>query len=150
MQALREELVSPGIAPVSVPMLLEVDELEPMNGPFSMLEFSAALETCNFRSAPGLDGIGYGVLRGMSERAEEFILSLFNQMFIESRFPHSWRDTLVTFLPKTGSTKFRLISLTSTLCSLRFCRVSFSTSSLSWRFGGESSTLSTSSPPGGC
>ena len=100
MQALREELVSPDVAPVSVPMLLGVDELEPMNGPFSMLEFSAALETCNVRSAPGLDGIGYGVLRGMSKRAKEFVLSLFNRMF----------------LPKPGSTKFRPISLTSTLC----------------------------------
>ena len=29
MQALREELVSPGTAPVSVPMLLEVDETDP-------------------------------------------------------------------------------------------------------------------------
>ena len=89
MQALMEELVSPEIAPVSVPMLLEVDQSEPMNGPFSALEFSAALKSCNVRSAPGYDGIGYGVLRGMSGRAREFVLSLFNRMFIESRFPHS-------------------------------------------------------------
>ena len=69
MQALREELVSSGIAPVSVPMLLEVDETDPMNGPFSSLEFSRVLGSCNVRSAPGLDGIGYGVLRGMSDWA---------------------------------------------------------------------------------
>ena len=36
MQALKEELVSPGIAPASVPMLLEVDETDPMNGPFGL------------------------------------------------------------------------------------------------------------------
>ena len=115
IQALREELVCPGIATVSVPLLLDVDETDPMNGPFSALEFSAALESCNVRSAPGLAGIGYGVLRGMSERARGFVLSLFSRMFVESRFPHSWRETLVTFLPKPGSTKFRPILLTSTL-----------------------------------
>ena len=116
MQALREELVCPGIAPVSVSMLLDVDETDPMNGSFSALEFSTALESCNVRSAPGLDGIGYGVPRGMSERARGFVFSLFSRMFVESRFPHSWRDTLVTYLPKPGSAKFRPISLTSTLC----------------------------------
>ena len=95
MQALREDLVSPDIAPVSVPMLLEVDESEPMNGPFSTLEFSAALETCNVRSAPGLDGIGYGVLRGMSERADHRrtvlpqSLPMFSRALDELRVP--WR-----------------------------------------------------------
>ena len=74
IQALREELVCPGIAPVSVPMLLDVDETDPMNRPFSALEFSAVLESCNVRSASGLDGIGYGVLRGMSEQARGFVL----------------------------------------------------------------------------
>ena len=41
---------------------------------------------------------------------------LFNRMFADSRFAHSWRDTLVTFLPKPGSINFRPILLTSTLC----------------------------------
>ena len=43
-------------------------------------------------------------------------MSLFNRMFAASRFPPSWRDTLVTFVPKAGTVKFRPISLTSTLC----------------------------------
>ena len=76
MQAHREELVSPGIAPVSVAMLLKVDETDPMNGPFSASEFLAALGSCNVRSAPGLDGVRYGVLRGMSERASGSVPSL--------------------------------------------------------------------------
>ena len=54
--------------------------------PFSALEFSAALESRNFHAAPELDGIGYGVLRGMSERARGFVLSLFRRMFVNSDF----------------------------------------------------------------
>ena len=42
MRTLKGELVNPGIVPVSFPMLLGVDETDPMNGPFSRLEFSAA------------------------------------------------------------------------------------------------------------
>ena len=38
-----------------------------MNCPFSEHKFSAALNSCNSRSATGLDGIGCGVLLGMSD-----------------------------------------------------------------------------------
>ena len=65
--ALREALVSPEIVPASVPMLLGADEAVPMNGPSSERDFSAALGSFNVRSAPGLDGIGYKVLPGLSE-----------------------------------------------------------------------------------
>ena len=60
-----------------------------MNGPFSEQEFYAALGSYNLRSAPGLDGIGYRVLLGLSERDRGFLLFLFNSMFAESRFPPS-------------------------------------------------------------
>ena len=36
-------------------------------------------------------------------------------MFSDSKFPPSWRDTLVAFVPKVDTDKFRPISLTSTL-----------------------------------
>ena len=87
-----------------------------MNRPLSGREFSAALSSCNRRSAPGLDGVGYGALLGLSERSREFLLSLFNHMFSVSRFPPSWGDTSVSFVPRAGTDKFRPISLTSTFC----------------------------------
>ena len=116
LEALREELVCPGVPPVEDPMLVDIDDSDPMDFPFTVREFSAALGSCNSRSAPGLDGVGYGVLLDLSERARELLLSLFNRMFSTSRFPPSWRDTLVSFVPKAGTDKFRPISLTSTLC----------------------------------
>ena len=39
-------------------------------------------------------------------------------MFRVSLFLGSWRDSLVVFIPNTGSGKFHPISLTSTLCKL--------------------------------
>ena len=114
--ALREELFSPNILPFEIPMLSEVDDTDHMNRPFSGREFSAALSSYNVRSAPGLDGVGYGALLGLSERCKEFLLSLYNRMLSVSRFPPSWGDTLVSFVPKAGTGKFRPISLTSTFC----------------------------------
>ena len=55
-------------------------------------------------------------LLGLSERSKEFLLSLFNHMFSVSRFPPSWGDSLVSFVPKADTDKYRPISLTSTFC----------------------------------
>ena len=94
---------------VEIPMLSEVDDSDHMNQPFSGREFSVALSSCS-------NGVGYGALLGLSERSKEFLLSLYNRMFSVSRFPPSWGDTLVSFVPKAGTDKFRPISLTSTFC----------------------------------
>ena len=45
-------------------------------------------------------------------------LAVFNRIFHDSLFPESWRYTLVVFIPKTGTGKFRPISLAPTLCKL--------------------------------
>ena len=109
-------MVCPSILPVEIPMLSGVDDTDDMNQSFSGREFSAALGSCNVRSAPGLDDVGYGALLGLSDRSKEFLLSLYNRMFSVSRLPPSWGDTLVSFVPKAGTDKFRPISLTSTYC----------------------------------
>ena len=136
LKALREELVCPGVPPVEIPMLVDVDESDPVNLPFTGREFSAALGSCNSRSDPGLDGVGYGALLGLSESARKHLLSSFNCMFSTSRFPPSWRDTLVSFVPKAGTDKFRPISLTSTFCKtferLVEKRLEFLTENSSW------------------
>ena len=104
--ALREELVCPSVLPVEIPMFSDVDDTHHMNQSFSGREFSAALSSCNVRSAPGLNGVGYGALLGLSERSKEFLLSLYNRMFSVSRFPPSWGDTLVSFVQRPAPTNF--------------------------------------------
>ena len=106
--ALREELVCPSISPVEIPMLSEVDDTDLMNRPFSGREFFAALSSCNVRSAPGLDGVGYGTLLGLSERSKVFLLSLFNHMFSVSRFPPSWGTPWYNFFRRLALISFDL------------------------------------------
>ena len=89
-----------------------------MVAPFSSREFSAALASCGARTSPGLDGIEYPVVTRLSSFSLEFLLAVYNRMFRDSSFPESWRNTLVVFIPKTGTGKFRPISLTSALCKL--------------------------------
>ena len=83
-----------------------------------------------------MDSVGYGVLLGLSEQARGFLLPLFIWIVSVSRLPRSWGDTLVTFVPKAGSDKFRPISLTSTLCKtferLIQKRLKFLAESKSW------------------
>ena len=56
----------------------------------------------------------------LSSFSLEFLLAVYNRMFRESSFPESWRNTLVVFIPKTGTGKFRPISLIRLLSVLGF------------------------------
>ena len=76
---------------------------------------------CNVRSVPGLDGISNGTLLVLLDRSScsrVFLLALYNRMFLESSFLVAWRDTLVSFVPKSDSSGFRPFSLTSVLCKI--------------------------------
>ena len=118
LRALQDELVRPQCAPVGIPRIETTDESDPMVAPFSSREFSVALASCGARTSPGLDGIEYRVVRGLSSFSLEFLLAVYNRMFRDSSLPESWRNTLVVFIPKTGTGKLRPISLTSALCNL--------------------------------
>ena len=64
-QTLREELICPHIPPVDIPLITEVDESNPINGPLSDRKLSATLGSYNVRLAPGLNGVSYGTLLGL-------------------------------------------------------------------------------------
>ena len=118
LRALQDELVRPQGVPVVIPRIETADGSDPMVAPFSALEFSSALASCGARTSPGLDGIEYRVVRGLSSFSLDFLLAVYNRMFRDSSFPETWRNTLVVFISKIGTGKFRPISLTSTLCKL--------------------------------
>ena len=99
LRALQDELVRPQCAPVVIPRIETTDESDPMVAPFSSREFSAALASCGARTSPGLEGIEYRVVRGLSSFSLEFLLAVYNRMFRDSSFPESWRNTLVVFIP---------------------------------------------------
>ena len=91
---------------------------DPLDEPFTRSEFDSALGACRARSAPGLDGMSYEILRKFSDGMYSFMLCLFNCMFRDSSFSSSWRDTYVIFLPKPGGRGHRPISLTSSISKL--------------------------------
>ena len=100
---------------MEIPLFTEVDESNPMNGPFSEQEFFAALRSCNTRSVPGFNGISYETFLGLLDRSNcsrVFLLLI----FLEYSFSPSWMDTSVCFIPKPGSYGFRPISFTSAIC----------------------------------
>ena len=117
-RAMQDELVQPCREPVDLPRIESSDDTDLMSAPFSPREFSAALASCGVRTAPGLDGVDYRVVRGLPSLSHEFLLALFNRIFRDSLLPKSWRDSMVVFIPKAVSGKFRPISLTPTLCKL--------------------------------
>ena len=96
-RAMQDELVQPWRGPVDLPRIESVDKTDLMNAPFSLREFSAAHASCDMHTAPGLGGVEYRVVRGLSSLSHEFLLALFNCMFCDSLFPES----LVVFIPKT-------------------------------------------------
>ena len=64
-RAMQDELVQPWREPIALPVIESFDESDLMNAPFSPREFSAALASCGVRTAPGLDGVEYRVVRGL-------------------------------------------------------------------------------------
>lgn len=95
---------------------------EQYNVPFSPSELRAALSQCHDTS-PGPDGVPYAFLRHMNDTAFNFLLALFNQIWITGDFPSIWRVAVVLPIPKPGkdhlhATNYRPISLTSCLCKV--------------------------------
>ena len=105
-RTMQDELVQPQCVPADLPKIETIDESDLMNAPFTLQEFSAALASCGARISLGLDGVEYRVVRELSSFSQEFLLTVFNRMFRDSSFPKSWRNTLVVFIPKTGTGKF--------------------------------------------
>ena len=106
-RAMQDELVQPQCVPADLPRIETIDESDSMNAPFPLREFSAALASWGAHTSPGLDEVKYRIVRGLSSFSHEFLLAVFNRMFRDSSFPESWRNTLVVFIPKSGSGKSR-------------------------------------------
>ncbi len=69
--------------------------------PFSMLEFSMALLSCN-NKAPGLDRIKFNLLKNLPDSAKRRLLNLFNKFLELNIVPHDWREVKVIAIRKPG------------------------------------------------
>ena len=92
------------------------------NVPFTVVELEDALQHCN-NTAAGEDTIHYLMLKHLPEESVQFLVSLFNRIWVSDDFPSSWRTSVVLPFPKKGkdaliSSNYRPIALTSCLCKL--------------------------------
>ena len=93
------------------------------NDLFTMNELNLMIKTLNSRSSPGLDKINNIHIKNSSPEFRNIILVLFNQTIIQKSIPLSWKESLITMIPKkqVGSSNpkdYRPISLTCCLSKL--------------------------------
>lgn len=112
------------VCPDSVPTQpnYSVVEGSESNPPFSMMEFSIALLSCN-NTAPGPDKIKFSLLKNLPDVAKRRLLTLFNIFMEQNIIPQEWRQVRVVAIQKPGKpasdhNSYRPISMLSCLRKL--------------------------------
>lgn len=118
LRKLQYDLVASHIVPVTIAPKPQFYETDPMNRPFLKQELDVALSACMSRSAPSLYGITHKVIRSFSDPISDFVLYLFNGIFLSFSFLEAWTHTLVMFILEPAEKGFHLISLTFTIGKL--------------------------------
>ena len=85
--------------------------------PFSLKELLTVLKNTKINSSPGLDKIGFLVIKNLPEISLTR-LHIFNNIFETGVFPSGWRDFLLFLLPKSTLRKFRPIAVASCFLKL--------------------------------
>ncbi|XP_059219431.1 RNA-directed DNA polymerase from mobile element jockey [Stomoxys calcitrans] len=87
---------------------------------FSMTDFEKCLEGKRKNSAGGADGITYAMIRALSDKSKENLLTAMNKAFCENLIRDSWRVIKIVPIPKPNKdhndiANFRPISLISVI-----------------------------------
>lgn len=61
--SIQQEIINPNIPSIDIPFNFTPNEQEPLNGPFSADEFHFALSRCKKDTSPGIDSIGYSIVK---------------------------------------------------------------------------------------
>lgn len=93
-----------------------------MNSPFSLEELQSVLAESR-NSAPGPDNIPNSFVKNPPEPALQYLLRLFNVIWLSQTFLDQWREAYVIGIPKhhkdhTHPSNYRPISLTCNLCKI--------------------------------
>jgi len=76
-----------------------------------MKELDASIDSSKRKSSPGLDIIDYAIIRALSPDLRIILLEIFNELYSQSYFPHSWRSSVLTLVPKSDGKGVRPIAL---------------------------------------
>ena len=96
------------------------NNLEDYNQPFSLSELTDSIMKSH-DTAVGPDEIHYQFLKHLPSISLEFLLQVFNEVWVSGRFPTSWKEATIIPIPKPGKdntdpSNYRPIALTSCLC----------------------------------
>lgn len=97
-------------------------ERHPLNVPISINEMEDVLKNSK-DSSPGPDNISYAFLKQLPDNAKQFLLKLYNKIYLSHQFPKAWAEAFIIPLLKPDKTKehvssYKPISLTCTLCKV--------------------------------
>ena len=85
---------------------LETDNQDEfLDRPYSLIELKCAIAKSKEKSAPGIDGIDYNLIKHFKERSKNYLLTLYNEILQSQTFPAEWTNYLIFFIPKSNSTK---------------------------------------------
>jgi exonuclease III len=103
--------------PVIADSKLTEEERNRLEADFSVEELDAALETCNLRSAPGLDGFNNKVIKKFWTFFRQPLLDYANECVKNGKLTETFRTALIKLIPKKGDVtlikNWRPISLLS-------------------------------------
>ncbi|KAL7296450.1 hypothetical protein TKK_0010456 [Trichogramma kaykai] len=93
-QRAKEKLCPPWVEtdPASLPTC-EPNEF--LDDRFSFTEFNIALEEKKDRSATGLDGTGFDVIKQLPIKYRLVLLEIFNEMYEKMIFPATWQNVFI-------------------------------------------------------
>ena len=89
-----------------------------LDEPFSLHELKIALKAMNSYSSPGLDQVDYLMLKNTPSSYQRILLECINHFFEKGQTHDSWKNFLITLIPKNSNNKFRPISLASCVLKL--------------------------------
>ena len=82
------------------------------NRKITLEEVEKALGKVNAKSAPGENGIDYGVLKKLTKEYKIILKDIFNEIWDKQEIPGEWKKAIVIFLDKPNKKSLRPISLT--------------------------------------
>ncbi|XP_076388094.1 uncharacterized protein LOC143264504 [Megachile rotundata] len=89
------------------------------NREFSECELERAIRVVKSKTAPGEDGIEFGIIKKLTKRWKKSLLELFNEVWRNGRVPTRWKETRVRLIPKPQKRALRPISLLNCLGKIR-------------------------------
>lgn len=76
-------------------------------------EVSSAIKNSKKKSAPGSDGISYGIIKQLPIQIIPVITNIYNKFLKQGIIPSSWSDYIVSLIPKPGGIGYRPIAMSN-------------------------------------